>query len=78
MEIVVLGAGAGVVIGRYVCPAIRGRPLSALISAELEAARCGERIEGLTRQLAEQTEALRSLEARREAAAVEGCPKGGR
>jgi DNA recombination protein RmuC len=79
MEIAVLGgAGAiltllGIVIGRYFCPAMRGRPLSALVSAELEAARLGERIGGVTRQLEEQTEALRSLEARREAAAVEAA-----
>ena len=79
MEVVVLiGAGValtltGISLGRYVCPATRGRPAAALVSAQLEAARLGERFDGLTRQAEEQAAALRALENRREAAAVEAA-----
>src|ERR1700746_4122549 len=78
MDIAVIGAGAmlillGVVIGRYVCPATRGGPAAALVSAQLEAARLGERFDGVTRQAEEQAAALRALENRREAAAVEAA-----
>ena len=79
MEIAVLvGVGAlltllGVALGRYVWPSARGRPSAALVSAQLDAARLGERVEGLTRQAEEQAELVRSLESRRETAAVEAA-----
>ena len=79
MEVVVLiGAGValtltGISLGRYVCPATRGHPAAALVTAQLEAARLGERFDGVTRQAEEQAAALRALENRREAAAVEAA-----
>jgi len=79
MEVVVLiGAGValtltGMALGRYVCPATRGRPAAALVTAQLEAARLGERFDGVTRQAEEQAAALRALENRREVAAVEAA-----
>ena len=79
MEVVVLiGAGValtliGMALGRYVCPATRGRPAAALVTAQLEAVRLGERFDGVTRQAEEQAAALRALENRREAAAVEAA-----
>lgn len=79
MEIAVLvGIGAlltflGVALGRYVCPAARGRPLAAFVAAQPEAARLGERVAATTRQVEEQAEVVRSLETRRETAAVEAA-----
>ena len=79
MEVeVLIGAGValtlvGMALGRYVCPATRGGPAAALVPAQLEAARLGERLDGMTRQAEEQVAALRALENRREAAAVEAA-----
>lgn len=60
-----LGAGLGVALGRYVWPAVRLPDTAELVAAQMEAARLGERLQGLTRQLEEEGERTQALEAQR-------------
>src|SRR5208337_3801896 len=83
MEIaVLLGAAAalalsaallGIALGRYLWPAVRAESAAALMSAQLEAARLGERVAGLLRQAEEQSKLADLLEVRRETAAAEAA-----
>jgi DNA recombination protein RmuC len=72
----VLGALLGVALGRYAWPAIRGGDAAALTSAQIEAARLGERAVGLERQLDDQASLAHSLEAQRAAAEAEAKATG--
>ena len=72
----VLGALLGVALGRYAWPAIRGDDAAALTSAQIEAARLGERAMGLERQLDDQASLVHSLEAQRAAAEAEAKATG--
>jgi DNA recombination protein RmuC len=61
----------GWTLGRYVWPTARASDTSALVSAQLEAARLGERVQGLTAQLDEQLRHCRDLEIQRTSAVEE-------
>ena len=60
-----LGAGLGIALGRYVWPSGRATDSAELVAAQMEAARLGERLQGLTRQLVEESERTGGLEAQR-------------
>ena len=65
------GVVLGTTLGRYAWPAIRGSDPAALIATQMEAARLTERVAGLERQLDEQTNSARRLEAERAQAEAE-------
>ena len=60
-----LGAGLGIALGRYVWPAARAADSAGLVAAQMEAARLGERLQGLTRQLEEEGGRTRAIDAQR-------------
>lgn len=66
-----IGAGLGIALGRYVWPSGRATDITALVAAQLEAARLGERLQGLTRQLEEESGRTQRLEAQRSTATNE-------
>ncbi|MBV8456720.1 MAG: DNA recombination protein RmuC, partial [Acetobacteraceae bacterium] len=66
-----LGTLLGVALGRYVWPAIRGSDPEALRSAQVEAARLGERVQSLTTQAEENVRLAHLLQEQRDAAAAE-------
>jgi DNA recombination protein RmuC len=67
----VLGALLGVALGRYVWPAIRGSDPEALLSAQMEMARLGERVQSLTKEAEEQGRLARSAAAEAKASAAD-------
>jgi DNA recombination protein RmuC len=67
----VLGALLGVALGRYVWPALRGSDPEALLSAQMEMARLGERVQSLTKEAEEQGRLARSAAAEAKASAAD-------
>jgi DNA recombination protein RmuC len=66
-----VGTFGGIALGRHLWPAIRGDHAAALGAAQLDAARLGERADGLQRQLEAQVAARQAAEAEAKAAAAE-------
>jgi DNA recombination protein RmuC len=71
ISVAVLAAILGMVLGRYVWPAVRGGDPEALVKAQTEVARLTERVAGLTQRSQEQSEQNSALETQRYKAASE-------
>jgi DNA recombination protein RmuC len=67
----VLGAVVGVALGRYVWPVVQANDRAALMAAEIDKTRLGERIQGLTKQLEDEIGRTRAADAQRTSAAEE-------
>jgi DNA recombination protein RmuC len=72
----VASALLGLALGRYAWPAVRGGDPALLVSAQMEAARLTERVAGLARQLDDETDLARRLEAQRAKAEAEAKAAG--
>jgi DNA recombination protein RmuC len=66
-----LGMVLGLVLGRYVWPAQRARDTAALVTAQMEITRLGDRFQVLNRQLEQECDRTRATDAQRASAANE-------